>query len=148
MAGLDLSGLIPVIEDLILLDTVRIASPAAGQRVFDPATGQYTYPDGEVLYEGRGAVQSAYTADVTASTPDINLPWVAETRSRYRLFTPLDVPVAQKDMIVTVVQVHPGGDLSLLGRRWRVQDPSTSGTLGVVRVTMLDQIAGDTSDGP
>lgn len=147
MAGIDLSRLVPLVEDLILLDTVRITSPASGQRVFDPATGQYTYPEGTVLYEGRGAVQSAYTADVTASTPNSNLPWVAETRSRYRMFTPLDVPVAQKDMIVTVVTVHAGGDHSLLGRRWRVQDPSNSGTLGVVRVTMLDQIAGAT-DGP
>mgnify|MGYP001219932841 CR=1 FL=1 len=147
MAGLDLSGIIPVVEELILLDTVRISAATSGQRVFDPDTGQYVYPPGEVLYEGRGAVQSAYTADVTASTPNANLPWVAETRSRYRLFTPLDVPVAQKDMVVTVVTVHPGGDLSLLGRQWRAQDPSTSGTLGVIRVTMLDQIAGDT-DGP
>ncbi|MFF6866642.1 DUF6093 family protein [Streptomyces ardesiacus] len=147
MAGLDLSGIVPVVEDLILLDKVRITSPASGPRVFNPVTGQYTYPEGTVLYEGRGAVQSAYTADVTASTPNSNLPWVAETRSRYRMFTPLAEPVAQKDMIVTVVEVHPGGDQALIGRQWRAQDPSTSGTLGVIRITMLDQISGDT-DGP
>ncbi len=143
MAGLDLSGIVPVVEDLLLQDIVRITVPAAGEPVFDPESGTYTQPPGEVVYEGRGAVQSAYTADVTASTPDTNLPWMAETRSRYRMFTPLTAPVAQKDTIITVVQVHAGGDLTLLGRQWRVQDPSTGGTLGVVRMTMLDQITGE-----
>jgi hypothetical protein len=142
MAGIDLSGLVPVVEDLILLDTVRITTPASGPPVFNPVTGEYVYPEGQLVYEGRGAVQSAYTADVTASTPNANLPWVSETRSRYRMFTPLDAPIAAKDTLVTVVTVHTGGDLSLLGRQWRVQDPAIAGTLGVVRITMLDQIAG------
>jgi hypothetical protein len=142
MPGLDLSGLLPVIEGLILMDTVRITTPAAGPPVFNPATGQYEVPEGVLVYEGIGAVQSAYTADVTASTPNSNLPWVSETRSRYRMFTPLAAPIAAKDTVVTVVTVHAGGDLSLLGRQWRVQDPAIAGTLGVVRITMLDQIAG------
>ncbi|MFE1949923.1 DUF6093 family protein [Streptomyces sp. NPDC059524] len=142
MAGLDLSGLVPIVEDLLLQDVVRIALPASGEPELDPATGLYTHPVGDIVYEGKGAVQSAYTADVTASTPNTNLPWVAETRSRYRMFTPLSVPIAEKDTIVTVVQVHAGGDVTLLGRQWRVQDPSIGGTLGVVRITMLDQIAG------
>jgi hypothetical protein len=44
-------------------------------------------------------------------------------------------------MLVTVVQVHqPGGDLALLNRQWRVQDPGGVGTLGVVRTTAIDQI--------
>lgn len=143
MAGLDLSGLVPIVEDLLLQDVVRITLPTGGEPVFDPATGQYTHPAGDIVYEGRGAVQSAYTADVTASTPNTNLPWVAETRSRYRMFTPLSVPIAEKDTIVTVVSIHPGGDVTLLGRQWRVQDPSIGSTLGVVRITMLDQIAGE-----
>lgn len=143
MPGIDLSGLVPVVEDLILLDTVRIAEPASGEPAFDPATGLYAYPAGDIAYEGRGAIQSAYTADVTASTPNTSLPWVSETRSRYRMFTPLTVPIAQKDMVVTVVSIHTGGDVTLLGRQWRVQDPATGGTLGVVRVTMLDQITGE-----
>ncbi|MFJ7297540.1 DUF6093 family protein [Streptomyces collinus] len=142
MAGLDLSGLVPVVEGLILLDTVRITTPAGGPPVFNAETGQYEVPEGVLVYEGIGAVQSAYTADVTASTPNSNLPWVAETRSRYRMFTPLTAPIAAKDTVVTVVTVHQGGDLSLLGRQWRVQDPAIAGTLGVVRITMLDQIAG------
>lgn len=143
MAGLDLSALVPIVEDLLLQDTVRITGASGGEPVFDPATNQYTYPQGDVHYEGPGAVQSAYTADVTASTPNTNLPWVSETRSRYRMFTPLAAPMAQKDTIVTVLAVHAGGDVSLLGRTWRVQDPSIAGTLGVVRITMLDQITGE-----
>jgi hypothetical protein len=142
MSGLDLSALVPVVEDLLLQDTVRITSRAAGKQVFNTSTGQYAYPEGDILYEGKGAVQSAASSDASASTPVSNLPWVSETRSRYRMFTPLAAPIAGKDMIVTVVTVHPGGDLSLLGRQWRVQDPAIAGTLGVVRITMLDQIAG------
>jgi len=140
MAGLNLSALVPVVEDLILQDTVRITTPAAGPPVFNDDTGEYQIAEGILVYEGRGAVQSAYTNDVAASTPNSHLPWVAETRSRYRMYTPLDAPTATKDAVVTVVTVHEGGDLSLLGRQWRVQDPAVAGTLGVVRITMLDQI--------
>ena len=143
MTGLNLSGLVPVVEELLLQDTVRITVPSTGKGVFDQATGKYVYPEPEVVYEGPGAVQSAYTADVTASTPNVNLPWVSETRSRYRMFTPLTAPIAVKDTIATVVSVHEGGDTALLGRSWRVQDPATAGTLGVVRITMLDQISGE-----
>lgn len=142
MAGLDLSGLVPVVEHLILLDTVRITTPASGPPVFDSGIGQYVYPPGQLVYEGPGAVQSAFTSDAAASTPSTNLPWVSETRSRYRMFTPLAAPIAVKDTLVSVVTVHAGGDLSLLGRQWRVLDPAGVGTLAVVRITMLDQIAG------
>lgn len=142
MAGLDLSSLVPVVEGLMLQDTVRISTPAAGRPVFNTGTGQYEHPEGDLVYEGIGAVQSAYTNDVAASTPGTQLPWVSETRSRYRMFTPLTAPIAAKDTVVTVVTVHEGGDLSLLGRQWRVQDPAIAGTLSVVRITMLDQISG------
>jgi hypothetical protein len=54
--------------------------------------------------------------------------------------TPLTAPIAEKDMLVSVIQVHPGGDLALIGRQWRVQDPSNAGTVAVVRVTGLDQV--------
>lgn len=140
MPALDLSALVPVIEEMVLQDTIRISSPSGGARVFNEATGEYEYAQPEVVYEGVGAIISAYTNDVAASTPDSVLPWVSETRSRYRLLTPVDAPIAQKDMIVEVVTVHAGGDLSLLERKWRVQDPAVTGTLMVVRTTMLDQI--------
>jgi hypothetical protein len=136
---LDLTGITAVVEDLIPWDTVRISRPA-GQRTFNPATGKYEYPAGETLYEGRGAVQTAGTAAEAVSIPGANLPWTAETRSRYRLLTPLRAPEAEKDHIVTVVAIHPGGDLALLDRQWRVQDPAGVGTMGVLRVTALDQI--------
>lgn len=139
MAGLDLSGIVPMIEDLILLDTVRFATPAAGKPVFDPGTGRYTYPEGDVLYEGKGAVQSGALPESPAAMVG-TLPWVNETMSKYRAFTPLSAPVAARDTLVTVVAVHAGGDLALIGRQWRVQDPSMAGTLGVIRVTSLDQI--------
>lgn len=140
MTGLDLTGIASFVEGLILLDTVRLTTPAAGTPVFDPATGQYTYPEGDVLYEGPGAVQLAGTSDGVTADPSANLPWPGETRSRYRALTPLAAPIAQRDTIVSVIAVHPGGDLSLLGRRWRALDPSAGGTLGVVRITGLDQV--------
>ena len=140
MAGLDLSRIAVFVEGLVLLDTVRITCPAAGPPVFNPDTGEYTYPEAEILYEGPGAVQTAGTAAEVVSTPTGSLPWVAETRSKYRLLTPLEAPVAEKDMLVSVIEVHPGGDLALLGRQWRAQDPGGAGTLGVVRTTAIDQV--------
>jgi hypothetical protein len=139
MPGLNLSGLVPIIEDLILLDTVRFSTPAVGKPVFDPASGRYTYPEGEILYEGRGAVQSGALSQ-SAAAAVAGQPWVDETMSRYRAFTPLAAPIAARDTIVTVLAVHPGGDQTLIGRQWRAQDPSLGGTLGVIRVTILDQI--------
>lgn len=140
MPALDLSALGPLLEEMILQDTVRISTASGGAREFNPVTGEYEYEQPDVVYEGIGAIISAYTNDVAASTPDTVQPWVSETRSRYKMLTPVDAPAAKKDMIVEVVTVHQGGDLSLLGRKWRVQDPSVSGTITVVRSTMLDQI--------
>lgn len=140
MAGLDLSAIATFVEGLVLLDTVRFSTPAVGVPVFNPATGEYTYPEGDLLYEGPGAVQTAGTPGGVSSLPAANLPWPDETRSKYRALTPLAAPVAERDTIVTVVAVHAGGDLALIGRQWRAQDPSMAGTLGVIRVTSLDQI--------
>ena len=140
MAGLDLSGIAALVQDLILLDTVRFTTPAAGTPVFDPDTGLYVYPEGDVIYEGPGAVQVSGTSDGVTAMPLPNLPWTDETRSRYKALTPRTAPIAQRDTIVTVVAIHPGGDLTMLGRQWRALDPSVGGTLGVVRITGLDQI--------
>nr|WSX25591.1 DUF6093 family protein [Streptomyces tubercidicus] len=140
MAGLDLTGVARIVEDLLLLDTVRFSRPGTGAPVFDQETGEYVYPQEEAVYEGRGAVQASGTADGLSSVPLANLPWSDETRSRYRLFTPLAAPVAERDMLVTVLAVHPGGDIALIGRQWRVTDPSIAGTLGAVRITGLDQV--------
>lgn len=140
MAGLDLSGVADFLGSFLLVDTVRFATPAAGKPVFDKATGRYAYPQGEVFYEGPGAVQASGTPGGVSSLPVAGLPWSDETRSRYRALTPLEAPVAERDTIVTVVAVHEGGDLSLIGRQWRAQDPSVVGTLGVVRITGLDQV--------
>lgn len=138
MAGLDLSGIARYVEDLILLDVVRFSTPG-GTPVFNPDTGLYEVPEGDVLYEGRGAVQSGSLPE-TASAVVATQPWINETTSKYKAYTPLDAPIAGRDTIVTVVQVHEGGDLTLLGRQWRAMDTSQGGTLGVIRVTSLDQI--------
>lgn len=140
MAGLDLSVVAKVVEDLVLLDTVRICRPVAGPAEFNDATGEYVWPEGEPIYEGKGAVQASGTPGGVTSLPAVNLPWSDETRSRYRALTPLSAPPAERDMLVSVVQVHPNGDTALIGRQWRAQDPSVAGTLGAVRITGLDQV--------
>ncbi|GHJ34347.1 DUF6093 family protein [Streptomyces hygroscopicus] len=140
MAGLDLSGIAKLVEDLVLLDTVRFSRPGAGEPVFDQNTGEYVYPPDEVVYEGLGAVQVAGTPGEVSAVPVPNQPWVSETVSRYRALTPLSAPIAERDMLVSVVAVHPGGDPQLLGRQWRVTDPSVASTLMAVRISSLDQV--------
>lgn len=139
MAGLNLGPIAALVEGLVMLDTVRITRPAAGQPVFNESTGQYEYPAAETVYEGPGAVQTAGAATEVVM-PGANLPWAMETRSKYRMLTPLTAPVAEKDMLVTVVAVHAGGDVELLDRQWRVQDPGAASTIGVARITSLDQV--------
>lgn len=140
MAGLDtaLSGVVTWIGQNLLVDTVRIELPAVGDPVLDPDTGEVTRPAGTVLYEGPGAVQGAAQTQFTA-TPDALQPWAPETRSRYRLLTPLSAPVPPKDVIVTVTAVHDPARTALLGRSWTAQDPGQAGTVEVVRITPLDQ---------
>jgi Family of unknown function (DUF6093) len=140
MAGIDLSGIAKLIEGMVLLDTVRFSRPGGGAPVFDQATGEYVYPEADVVYEGPGAVMAAGTPGGVTSLPAQDLPWVDETRSRYRALTPLSAPIAERDMLVSVIAVHPGGDVALIGRQWRAQDPSVAGTLSAVRITGLDQV--------
>jgi len=140
MAGIDLSGIAKLIEGMVLLDTVRFSRPGGGAPVFDQTTGEYVYPEADVVYEGPGAVMMSGTPGGVTSLPAPNLPWVDETRSRYRALTPLSAPTAERDMLVSVVAVHPGGDVALIGRQWRAQDPSVVGTLSAVRITGLDQV--------
>lgn len=140
MPGLDLSGITTFVEGFLLLDTVRISRQGSGAPVFDQATGEYVWPDADPVYEGPGAVQVVGTPGGITAIPGQNSPWTAETNSKYVAFTPLAAPIAEKDMLVSVVQVHAGGDLELIGRQWRVQDPSNASTLTVVRITGLDQV--------
>lgn len=141
MAGLDaaLAGVTQWISDNLLVDTVRVTFPGAGAPVLNEDTGELTRPPGEVLYEGPGAVQGGTAQSEISATPGGLQPWVQETKSRYRLFTPLTAPVPPKDAIVTVVQVHNPANTALIGRSWVCQDPGRAATVEVVRITPLDQ---------
>ncbi|MDX3527142.1 DUF6093 family protein [Streptomyces sp. ID05-39B] len=140
MAGLDLSGVAVFLEGFLLLDTLRFSRAGTGEPVFNNSTGLYEYPDLDPYWEGKGAVLPSSTVGGVTGLSVESLPWSDETRSRYRAFTPLSAPVAERGMIVTVVQVHEGGDLELLTRQWLVQDPSAAGTFGALRITGLDQV--------
>ncbi|MFF9287514.1 DUF6093 family protein [Streptomyces griseosporeus] len=146
MAGLDaaLAGVKAWIGANLLVDTVRVTLPASGEPVLNEETGQLEYPPGEVLYEGPGAVQGGTAQSEISATPDAGQPWVQETKSRYRLLTPLTIgtdpaPVPPKDATVTVVAVHDPANTALIGRTWTCQDPGRAGTIEVVRITPLDQ---------
>ncbi|MEW2068635.1 DUF6093 family protein [Streptomyces sp. NPDC007346] len=142
MQGLDdaLRGVVGWIEENLLIDTVRITLPADSDPILNPDTGELEYPDGGVLYEGPGGVQGSSAQAEIVATPDRNLPWTSETTSRYRLFTPLEAPIAPKDAVVTVVAVHDPARTGLIGRSWTVTDPGRAGTVEVVRITPLDQL--------
>jgi len=127
------------IEENVLLDTVRIRLPATGDPVLDPDTGELTRPEGEVLYEGPGAVQGGTAQSEISATPGALQPWTQETKSRFRLLTPLTAPIAPKDAIATVVRVHNPANTALIGRSWVCQDPGRAATLEAVRITPLDQ---------
>jgi hypothetical protein len=142
MAGLDLdaalAGVVGWIGDSLLIDTVRITAPP-GDPVLNEDTGQLEYPEGEPLYEGPGAVQGGIAQSEVSSIPSAGQPWAQETHSRYRLMTPLEAPIAPKDAVVTVVEVHDPARADLIGRSWICQDPGIAATLEVVRITALDQ---------
>ncbi|MGW4270872.1 DUF6093 family protein [Streptomyces seoulensis] len=141
MAGLDqaLAGVTTWIYTNLLVDTVRITLPPTGEPVLNESTGELEYPTGDVVYEGPGAVQGGIAQSEVTSVPNAGGPWAQESKSRYRLMTPLEAPIAPKDAIVTVVQVHNPTRTDLIGRSWMVQDPGIAATTEVVRITALDQ---------
>lgn len=141
MRGLDaaLAGVTKWIGDNLLVDIVRIELPAVGKPVLNETTGELERPTPEVLYEGAGAVQGGTAQSEISATPGALQPWAQETKSRYRLFTPLTAPIPPKDAVVTVVQVHNPANTALIGRSWICQDPGRAATVEVVRITPLDQ---------
>lgn len=141
MAGLDaaLAGVTAWIGRNLLVDTVRVTAPATGGPVYNPDTGQNEYPPGAVLYEGPGAILGGTAQSEINAAPDVLQVWVGETKSRYRLLTPLTAPLAPKDAIIEVTAVHNPADTALLGRSWTAQDPSRASTVEVVRITPVDQ---------
>lgn len=139
--GLDkaLAGAVRWIGTNLLVDTIRVTEPATGDPVLNPDTGELEYPIGTVLYEGPGAVLPAAAQGDLVAVPDANLPWPAETKSRYRLLSPLDHPGFPKDSQVTVTAVHNPANTGLIGRSWICSDLTAASTVQVVRITALDQ---------
>lgn len=140
MAGLDsvLADIGKWLQSNVLLDTIRIERPATGDPVLDPATGNLTYPEPELVYEGPGAVLSTGAPGGINALPSATLPWVEETMSPARLLTPLTAPLPARDDLVTVVAVHNPANTALIGRKWFCQDPGRASTLEAVRMTPLD----------
>lgn len=140
MAGLDsvLADVGKLIQKLVMLDTVRVERPATGDPVLDQATGNLTYPEPDLIYEGPGAVLSTGAPGGINALPSSTLPWTEETMSPARLLTPLAAPLPARDDLVTVVTVHNPANTALIGRRWFSQDPGRASTLEAVRITPLD----------
>ncbi|WP_327413866.1 DUF6093 family protein [Streptomyces sp. NBC_01233] len=130
--GLTLGGVSAIVEKKILTSRVRIERK--GEPVFNPDTGQYEPGPPVVVYEGPGALFPADGPSVVLHLA--GQAYVDDTRSRYRLLTPLDAPVASREDIVRVMQA---ADPSAIGRTWRVLDIGETATLSVVRTTWVDQ---------
>lgn len=141
MAGLDqaLAGVTRWIEKNLLIDTVRITLPGPTEPVLNTETGQLEYPQGDVLYEGPGAIVPGSATMERSAVPDAVQPWAQQTRSSYVLLTPLEAPIPPEHAIASAVQVHDPQRTSLLGRTWLCADPGQAGTVEVVRRTALDQ---------
>lgn len=141
MAGLDqaLAGVVTWLGANILIDTVRVTKPGTGEPTVDPTTGQIVYPDGDVLYEGPGAIVPASATMERSAVPDDGQPWAQQTRSSYVLLTPLTIDAPPEYAIVSVVAVHDPTRTALIGRTWICADPGQAGTVEVVRRTALDQ---------
>lgn len=141
MAGLDqaLAGVTRWIGNNLLIDTVRVTRPGAGEPVLNTTTGELEYPDGDVLYEGAGAVVTGASTTEGISVPEAAAPWTQQTRAKFTLLTPLAAPIPPEGAVVSVVQVHDPTRTSLLGRSWLCPSPGLASTVEVVRKTPLDQ---------
>lgn len=141
MAGLDaaLAGVTRWIGINLLIDTVRIALPGVGEPVLNTTTGELEYPEGDVLYEGAGAVVPGSATTEGLMTSDASHPWAQLTRAKFILLTPLEAPIPPQNAIASVVQVHDPARTSLIGRTWLCVDQGLASTVEVVRRTALDQ---------
>jgi hypothetical protein len=136
--GLTLAAVAPIVETRILVDTVQIFRP--GPLILDPDSGEYVQGPDTIVYEGSGAIFSAGGPGLVLSLE--GQAYADDTRNRYRLLTPLDVPLASREdkVRVTVATQDPG----LLNRTWRVLDISDANSLAVVRTTWLDEVTQST----
>jgi hypothetical protein len=140
MAGLDaaLAGVVQWIQANLMLDTVRVTRPVPGDPVLDPTTGQLSYPEPDLVYEGPASVLASGAPGGINALPSATLPWAEETMSPARLLTPLSAPTFARDDLVTVLTVHNPLNTALIGRQWFCQDPGRASTVEVVRITPLD----------
>lgn len=136
---LNVTSLTGLVHDLVLGDTIRLTLPGPG-KVLDETTGELVDAPGTLYYEGPGAVIGPGSQPIGLVVPTELLEHVDDPKAGYRLLTLPDAPVPPRDAILTVTTVHPGGDQSLLTRRWRVARPGHAQTLIVVRSTWCDEI--------
>ncbi|MFB7225920.1 DUF6093 family protein [Streptomyces sp. NPDC056227] len=128
-----LAAVAPIVETRILVDTVEIFRP--GEPVLEPDSGEYHPGPDRILYTGAGAIFSAGGPGLVLSLEGQT--YADDTRNRYRLLAPLDVPLASREdrVRVTVATQDPG----LINRVWRVMNISDANSLAVVRTTWLDE---------
>lgn len=130
--GANLGAVSAIVEKKILTNKVKIYRH--GEPVFNPDTGQYEPGPLVTIYEGPGAIFPKGGPSVVLHLA--GQAFVDDTPSRYRLLTPLSVPVASREDTVTVVEAE---DASAIGRTWRVIDIGETSTLSIVRTTWVDQ---------
>ncbi|WP_327421131.1 DUF6093 family protein [Streptomyces sp. NBC_01230] len=131
--GLTLAAVAPIVETRILVDTVEIFRP--GPQILNPDTGVYEPGPDTIVYTGSGAIFSQGGPGLVMSLE--GQAYADDTRNRYRLLTPLDVPLASREDHVRVIVATQ--DPGLMNRVWRVLDISDAKSLAVVRTTWLDE---------
>lgn len=134
MAGLDLTGLIPGLEQMLLLDTVRVTAPAITSPVLDDSTGQLTQPTGGPVYEGDGCILPVGNRP-PESAPYALKAYMDNPRSVFRLLTPVSAALVPRDAIVEVLR--SARDDALVGPAWRALDASVPASQIVLRETWL-----------
>ncbi|MFD4397205.1 DUF6093 family protein [Kitasatospora sp. NPDC058478] len=139
MPLLDVSSLAGLVQELVMGDTVRIARPGPG-RVLNETTGELDDAPGSTVYDGPGAVVAPGAQPIGRVVPADLQDWVDDPKAAYKLLTPPDAPVPLRDDVLTVTAVHPNGDRSLLGRRWRIAQSGQGNTLIAVRMSWCDEI--------
>lgn len=125
--------------EALMIDTCRITGEGTGERVFDETTGQYTYPERVVLYEGPCRVQ--VRADINSNAVEAG---IGGHEFTYRTAT-LQLPVDGTAAIVSDSVAHITScplDPDMVGREFNLQAETKGKTHSTQRRYRIREVIG------